>query len=225
MPRFIHPAGLLALCAALTLLPKASASEAAPGGAAGASGVVVVLPLLDATGTRPEARDDYREAALAEIEARCRKAGIALVGREALSAALTELRLAPSDAEDRTKSRLAELAHRLQARYIVTGVIEEALCLGRYRGAFSDQKETGHARVRLRVFDVAAGGYVEEWELTGSGRARDEGYLAGRSQRLRCRAITETTRESLTRFLTACPPVLAREQRESAGRQATRPRE
>lgn len=216
MPRVIDPAGLLlALCVAFAPVPVV-----ADGGDAAAPDRVAVLPLLDAGGARPEAKDDYREAAVAEIEARCRLASIPLAGREEVTAALADLRLATADAEDRTKSALLALSERLHSRYILTGVIEAAIRVGRYRGPFSDQRETGHARVRLRVFDATTGAFVEAWEWVGAARARDDSFPVTRSRGLRCRAVRDATRDALSRFLTAGPHVPAREAGGAARRQA-----
>jgi hypothetical protein len=162
---------------------------------------VAIVPFLDLTGAPPERRAAHREMAHLEIEASCRKKGIAIVPREEMTTALTAPELMPSDGEDRTKVRFKELAERLQVRFLVTGDVEYVRCIGRPRGFYGGERQSAHASVRFRVFDTAASCYIEAWELTGAAIARDEGNLLCRSSALRDRAVREAAREAMGRFL------------------------
>jgi hypothetical protein len=168
-------------------------------------GRVAILPFLDISGERQEAKGEYRETALSEVEERFRKYEIAHVSRQEMEAALTVLKLVPTDEEDRTKAKLQTLADHLKVRYVVTGTIHDASS-GRKRRGVWGEKKAGQAKVQFRVFDATTERYVEEWELTAASVAR--GTLeTQRANKLRVKAVRGATQKSMAAFLAPFPKV------------------
>jgi len=173
-------------------------------------GRVIILPFLDISGERQEAKDEYRETALSEVEGRFRKHAIPYFKREELSTALTELKLVPTDEEDRAKAKLKLLAEHLKARYVITGTIHDAKSGLRKRGFFGEETKAGQAKVQFRVFDASTGRYAEEMELTATSTARASALTQGifsRANKLRVKAVRDATKKAMAAFLKPFPKV------------------
>jgi hypothetical protein len=173
-------------------------------------GRVVILPFLDISGERQEKKDECRETALSEVEERLRKYDIAYFAQAQVADACAALKPTPSDEEDRTKPPLKSLADRLNARFVVTGVIYNADSDLRRRGTFGEERKTGQAKVQFRVFDAAEERYVEELEMTANSTARAKGFSSGlfsRSSKLRVKAVRDATQKAMASFLAPYPKV------------------
>lgn len=172
-------------------------------------GRVVILPFLDISGERQEAKSEYRDTVLDEVEERFLKHEIAFVSRAELGEALKSMGMAVTDEEDRTKPRFKDLAERVKARYLVTGIIHGAGSGISRRGAFGEAHKAGQAKIQLKVFDAQENRYVEEMELTATSTAR-AGAFGGvftRSNKLRVKAVRDATKKAMAALLKPYPKV------------------
>lgn len=169
-------------------------------------GRVAILPFLDISGEKQEAKTEYRDTTLAEVEERFQKHEIAFVPRAELQEALDTLNLVPTDEEDRTKEKLKRLADHLKVRYVVTGIIHQSGSDVRRRGAFGKEQKVGDAKVQFRVFDGSTGRWSEELERTATSTARANNAFQ-RSNKLRTKAVRDATKKSMELFLAPYPKV------------------
>jgi hypothetical protein len=173
-------------------------------------GRVVIVPFLDLSGEQHEAKEQYRETALGEVEKRFRKYDIAYVPREETQAALTALKLDSTDEEDRTRASMKTIADYLRARYVVTGTIHDANSGWRQRGFLGGQTKAGQAKVQFRVFDATMGRFAEALEGTVTATARAKAFSSGafsRASKLRMKAVKDATKKAMLPFLKPYPKV------------------
>jgi len=171
-------------------------------------GRIAIVPFLDLSGERQEEKDEYRKTALSEVEERCLRYEIAFVPADELERAMAALKMSPKDEEDRTKSRLGELAKQVKARYVVTGTIHDAKSEIKQRGSLGDARKTGQAKVQFRVLDVEAGLWDENKELTATSTARAGAFssnLFTRANKLRVKAVRDATKKAMAAFLEPYP--------------------
>lgn len=202
--RVLLALGVLALAVSVGAAPKKKVEKRD----AKELGRIAIVPFLDISGERQEEKDEYRKTALSEVEERFQKHEIAYVPAEELERALVALKMSPKDEEDRTKTRLVELAKQVQARYVVTGTIHDATSGIKQRGAFGDAHKAGQAKVQFRVLDVKAGAWDESRELTATSTSRAKAFSSGlfsRSNKLRVKAVRDATKKAMAAFLEPYP--------------------
>jgi hypothetical protein len=173
-------------------------------------GRVVIVPFLDITGDDQEARTEFRETALAEVEERFLKHEISFVSRADAATAMKELGMNPADEEDRTKSRFKALAEKLKASWVVTGTIHDSGSGVGRRGSLGNASKEGKAKVQFRVFDAQAGQWAEDKEDTQIATSRSNAPFGGafqRASKLRVKAVGDATKKAMDRFLAPYPKV------------------
>lgn len=173
-------------------------------------GRVVIVPFLDISGEKQESRDEYRKTSMEEVEERFQKHEIDFVPAADVEAAMSTLKMSPSDEEDRTKARFKQLADQLKVRWVVTGIIHGAGSGYSQRGFFADPGKAGQAKVQFRVFDAEQERYAEELESTATSTARAKGPYGGaftRANKLRVKAVRDATKKAMDLFLEPYPKV------------------